>query len=247
MRILLGLILLGFGLSALAAPNVILITLDGVRWEEVFRESAMPNLTGTLAQQGMLLGDEVVSSVRVSNPVNMSLPAYQSIFMGATALCFSNFCKGVKKETFPEVIQRQFQFTSREMAAFASWERLKRAYARESSDIYLNAGLDPSGLTHPVHQKIDQEQIRDIPKWNRPGIWSARYDRFTYAHALHFLKTEHPRFLYLSLLDADEWGHAGDYPQYLKSLKDYDEWISEVVRFLDESGDYGKNTLLIVT
>ncbi len=233
--------------SALADPNVILVTLDGIRWEDVFRDSSMPHLTGDLAQEGVLLGDEVTSSVHVSNPVNMSLPGYQSIFLGSSHFCFSNFCKPVRKETFPESIQKSLGFSKNQMAAFASWEQIKRAYFREDSPLFLNAGLDPSGLQDPVHEAIDREQQEVVPKWNRPGIWSARFDRFTHAHALHFLKKNHPRFLYLSLLDADEWGHAGNHPEYVKTLNTYDNWIREIADVLDQSGDYGKNTLLIVT
>jgi membrane-anchored protein YejM (alkaline phosphatase superfamily) len=240
-----GLIL--FTSPSLAEPNVILITLDGIRWQEVFQDSAMPHLSGDLAREGVLLGDELNSSVRVSNPVNMSLPGYQSIFLGTNHFCFSNFCKSVRKETFPETLQNALEFSKNEMAAFASWEQIKRAYQREDSQLFLNAGLDPTGLQDPVHEALDQEQKEVIPKWNRPGIWSARFDRFTYAHALHFLKTKKPRFLYMGLLDADEWGHAGNYPEYLKTLQTYDGWIREIADFLDQSGDYGKNTLLIVT
>jgi arylsulfatase A-like enzyme len=236
-----------FASPSQAQPNVILITLDGVRWQEVFQDSAMPHLTGDLAKEGVLLGDEINSSVRVSNPVNMSLPGYQSIFLGTNHFCFSNFCKTVRKETFPETIQKAYAFSKNEMAAFASWEQIKRAYQRENSQLFLNAGLDPTDLPDPVHEVLDREQQVSIPKWNRPGIWSARFDRFTYAHALHFLKTKKPRFLYLSLLDADEWGHAGNDPEYRKTLQTYDTWIREVADFLDQSGDYGRNTLLIVT
>lgn len=238
---------LSFSVPARAEPNVILVTLDGIQWESVFRNSAMPHLTGDLASEGVLLGDEIDSTVHVSNPVNLSLPGYQSIFLGSTPFCYSNFCKGVQRETFPEVIQRSLNLDPGKMAAFASWEHLKRAYKRSSSPLYLNAGLDPANLADPVHDRIDLEQAASIPKWNRPGIWSARYDSFTYAHALHFLKSRQPRFLYLSLLDADEWGHAGNHPEYLKTLGSYDQWIREIADVLDQSGKYGKNTLLVVT
>jgi hypothetical protein len=231
---------LSFSVPARAEPNVILVTLDGIQWESVFRNSAMPHLTGDLASEGVLLGDEIDSTVHVSNPVNLSLPGYQSIFLGSTPFCYSNFCKGVQRETFPEVIQRSLNLDPGEMAAFASWEHLKRAYKRSSSPLYLNAGLDPANLADPVHDRIDLEQAASIPKWNRPGIWSARYDSFTYAHALHFLKSRQPRFLYLSLLDADEWGHAGNHPEYLKTLGSYDQWIREIADVLDQSGEYGK-------
>jgi hypothetical protein len=241
-----------------AAPNVVLVTLDGIRWNEIFEgsdseltgtpsETVMPHLTQDLAREGMLLGDTKTSSVFVANSVNMSLPGYQSIFAGFPTRCYTNFCRTTRVRTFPEELVSRYHFDHRQMAAFASWSQIARAYSRPGAPVYLNAGLKPSGLEDPFHAYLDRIQMEDIPKWNRPGIWTARYDRFTYAHALHHLKTEHPRFLYLSLLDADEEAHAGHYQAYLDSLKTYDRWIREIADTLDSMGEYGRNTLLIVT
>lgn len=239
-------------------PNVILITLDGVRWSEVFegtdpelteapRVPIMSHLTGELTLEGMLLGDRETSWVDVANPVNMSLPGYQSIFAGSPTGCYTNFCRTIRRETFPEQLQKKFGFSTDEMAAFASWGQLRRAYARRGSPLYLNAGATPSGIPDPFHQAIDEEQSRNPAPWTLPGIWTSRYDRYTWAHALHYLKTKHPRFLYVSLLDADEYAHTGNYQGYIGALKNYDNWIREISDLLDASGEYGRNTLLIVT
>src|SRR5690349_21194323 len=91
---------------ALAAPkavnqkidsgaNVVLLTLDGVRWEEVFHgadpgQTVDPNpevfsfLTGALTTQGVLFGDRTRGDVvRVGNSHFNSLPGYQAIMAGA--------------------------------------------------------------------------------------------------------------------------------------------------------------------
>ena len=241
-----------------SGPNVIFITLDGVRWHEVFKgtdpeltgapsEIIMPYLNGDLAQQGLLLGDRIQSFVQVSNRCNLSLPGYQSIFTGHPTSCTSNFCSRVRNETFPEALQARFGFNPIEMAGFASWSRIRRAYSTRKSDLYLNAGLKPSELNGSSHEELDDLQSQDVPDWNRPHIWSSRYDRYTFAHGFEFLKENHPRFLYIGLLDSDEHAHAGDYPAYVESLRTYDSWIREIADYLDSSGDYGKNTLLIVT
>jgi hypothetical protein len=256
--LLIAVFLLWAPITFAEGPNVILITLDGVRWSEVFegtdpdltgapRVPIMNHLTGELALEGMLLGDQQTSWVEVANPVNMSLPGYQSIFAGYPTKCYTNFCRTTRHETFPETLQKKFNFSPDEMAAFASWSQIRRAYARRGSKLYLNAGDEPSRIQDPFHIAIDEEQAKNPAPWNRPKIWRARYDRYTYAHALHYLKTKHPRFLYISLLDADEYAHVGDYSGYIAALKDYDHWIREISDLLDASGEYGKNTLLIVT
>jgi hypothetical protein len=244
--------------TSASGPNVILITLDGVRWNEVFQgtdpeltgapsEVIMPHLNGDLAKQGLLLGDRKQSFVQVSNRRNLSLPGYQNIFTGHSTSCASNFCSRVRYETFPEALQAKFGFNPFEIAGFASWSRIRRAYSRRHSDLYLNSGLDPSGLEGPNHQAIDALQAQDVPHWNKPHVWSSRYDRYTFAHGFEFLKENQPRFLYIGLLDSDEYAHAGNYRAYVETLRTYDLWIREIVDYLDSSGEYGKNTLLIVT
>jgi hypothetical protein len=133
------------------------------------------------------------------------------------------------------------------MAAFASWGRITRAYSRKGSDLYLNAGLQPSELTGQIHQELDESQIREVPPWSQSRTGGSRYDRFTFGHAFAFLKEHHPRFLSILLLDPDEYAHRGDYPNYIKALEACDTWIREISDYLNASGDYGRNTLLIVT
>lgn len=239
-------------------PNVILITIDGVGWNEVFEGSdpeftgqpaqpVMPHLTGDLASEGLLLGDLKGSRVEVSNSRNMSLPGYQSIFVGHPTQCEGNLCREVKEETFVESLQKRHGLGNKQLAGFASWGALNWAFAQKGSDIYLNAGLEPSRLGGPVHSRLDEAQKRTVPGWSRPPFWHARFDHFTFAHAFEFLKNHHPRFMLISLLDADEYAHAGNYPAYVDALKKNDGWIRQVADYLDSSGEYGANTLLIVT
>ena len=70
--LLIAVFLLWAPITFAEGPNVILITLDGVRWSEVFegtdpdltgapRVPIMNHLTGELALEGMLLGDQQTS------------------------------------------------------------------------------------------------------------------------------------------------------------------------------------------
>jgi arylsulfatase A-like enzyme len=85
-------------------------------------------------------------------------------------------------------------------------------------------------------------QEQDRPQWG-----DARLDKYTVAHALHYLKKHQPRFLFISLNDADEWAHQGNYSKYIKTLRQYDEWIENLFKTLDGMGDYGKSTTVLIT
>jgi hypothetical protein len=236
------------------APNVILLTLDGVRWEEVFHgvdqgQSLDSNpgiftyLLNTLSKQGVLYGDKTRGeTVSVANKPQNSLPAYQSIMAGATQPCGSNLCGRINVETLPERLLMDLNLKPEQVATIASWEKIALAAEHNEGTTFVNAGNRAFKNADEVDAKINKEQAENTPPWK-----DARYDEYTIAHALHYLKKNQPRFMFISLNDSDEWGHKGNYGRYVSTLRQHDGWIKELVSTLDSMGQYGKNTTLIVT
>ncbi len=235
--------------------NVVLVTLDGVRWQEVFHgidpgQSTEPNtpvfpfLSGELSKQGPLYGDVLRGdTVTVANKAQNSLPGYQSIMAGATQPCFTNMCGRIKVETLQERLIQDLKLQPEQVATIASWEKISLAVEHVQGSHFINAGNRPLKLeSNERSLEINQQQEADTPNWK-----DARYDKYTFAHAMNYLKSKRPRFLFISLNDSDEWGHKGKYEQYLATLRQHDAWIKELVTTLDELGDYGKQTTLIVT
>jgi arylsulfatase A-like enzyme len=58
---------------------------------------------------------------------------------------------------------------------------------------------------------------------------------------------QRPRFLWISLNDADEWGHRGRREAYLSTLRRYDAWLDQLLERLRTMDGYGENTTVIVT
>jgi hypothetical protein len=242
-----------------SGANVILVTLDGVRWEEVFHGvdpgqslDANPRIfsfmTGPLAKQGVLFGDrERGETVRVGNSHFNSLPGYQAIMAGNPQPCGSNLCGRISVETMQERILKDLELEPDQVAAIASWEKIANAVEHVEGTIFVNAGnrpLLPDGRD-PLSaddQAINEQSLKDPPPWH-----DARRDKYTFAHAINYLKAKRPRFLFISLNDSDEWGHRGKYDQYLATLRQHDAWIHELVTTLDSMGEYGRRTTLIVT
>lgn len=203
-----------------AAPNVVLVTLDGVRWQDILdnkpdaflrdgdKAPTFPGFWTTLVPQGALW-----KHAEISNKAVLSLPAYQSIFAGSRQPCKDNECARVAVETFPERLIRELALPKEKVALFSSWDKLPLAFESVPGTTYTDAG--DNGAT--------------------------RWDAVTFPKALAYLKAEKPRFLYISLNDPDHWGHAGDYAKYLESLRQSDAWLVELAAALDE------NTTLIVT
>jgi hypothetical protein len=236
--------------------NVVFMTLDGVRWQELFlgtdpelsdsprRLSIFTQFWAELAHQGVLFGDlQNKTEMEVSNPILLSLPAYQSIFAGSFQWCLNNDCGRIPTETLQERIQREFHLDKMDVASFASWNRIAFAVEHIDGATFVNAGIQPvlDPLADDEMERLNQLQVLDPPEWH-----DARRDTYTFAHALRYLKKHQPRFLYISLNDSDEWAHRGNYPAYLKTLRTYDQYINELSKALDDLGDYGKNSTLIL-
>jgi hypothetical protein len=238
------------------AGNVILLMLDGVRWQEVFygvdpelsrddHADVFSFLLKDLMREGVMFGDRKKGAdMQVANSVNVSLPAYQSIMAGETQSCLSNGCGRISVETVQERLVRELGLDRRQVATIASWEKIPHAVEHVEGATFVNASFQDldDGAYDPVFDGVNKAQAQDVPPWS-----GARYDRYTFAHAMHYLQKHKPRFMFISLDDSDEWGHKDEYARYLATLRQYDVWIKELVDTLKAMGDYGRDTTLIVT
>lgn len=246
----------GLALSVQAAPkpqeaNVWFITLDGVRWQDVFKDKTVfPNLH-RLAQSAFLVGDvDRREQVVVSNDQFVSLPAYHSLMTGEAQLdekksCKSNECGRVKSETFFERLMREKQWRRNQIAAFATWEKIPFSLEQNAGTIVSNAGQTE------FKENPDDQEVARINRLQLKGpslLWNEiRWDHITHAFALNHINSHRPRLLYVSYGEADLWGHADDRANYLATLKTYDRWIGELHALKKSLGAYGKNLYIIVT
>lgn len=255
-------VVLTFASNAFASDNrrmnAILVTLDGVRWQEFFHgiDAQLGGTTaaGTpifssfwseLATESIVFGDRrSADDLIVANTELISLPAYQSIMAGSVQDCLTNHCGRVRTETLQERLVRELNLRKTDVATIASWDRIADAVESREGVSFVNAGLIPldDQTQDPELNALNRQQVKDSPPWD-----NARYDKYTFAHAMRYLKTHRPRFMFISLNDSDELAHRGQYQSYIKTLHLYDRWIKELVMTLKGMGDYGANTTLIVT
>jgi hypothetical protein len=256
----LGILLPWVGFSE---ERVILVTLDGVRWQEVFQGSdpklgggatsslPMPWLHAQRESGGLLLGDDE-SPLFISNPHGVSLPGYQSLFTGRVQeQCHNNFCGRPADETLQERVLFELGLESHQVATIGSWEKIGKAAQSGGS------GTLPTPFINVEHQALEddipleaelREKLNQLEKKRRPPWFNARWDHLTWQQAMRFWRVHHPRLLIVSLVDSDEWGHRGDYPRYLHALRNYDRWLSALTKDLRASeNSLGQETTLIVT
>ena len=252
-------------------PGVVLIVLDGVRWQEIYRgvdsdladkselggdergsgRRLMPNLWNLIETRGIALGHpDERGGVEASGPDYVSLPGYAEIFTGRTSAgCFSNDCEPHLTSTLADEFRALAGARDEDVAIIASWEKIERVAAATPARIVVSTGRLHGASRERL--RYDPEASALLDEGERAGPWPGsqgfRPDRITSAIGLRYLAQKKPRFLFLGLGESDEFAHMGDYHNYLGSLRYADQVIGEVVRTLDAMGEAGRRTSLIVT
>lgn len=230
-------------------PNVILISLDGVRPEEFSNKpdplfspadsaEIMPHFWSTLVKEGVLIGMPGSGSVAtVANTANVSLPGYHGLMAGQPTGCGTNSCGRTTVETLGERLVRELKLKREQVALVASWTKLPLAFESTQGKTFTNGGFEPLD-----DKELNRDQVIDMPPWKEN-----RFDKYTWGHAMGYLEKHRPRFLYVSINDTDDWAHLNDYPKTLGALRMYDGWLKDFFKKLDSMGDYGKNTTVLLT
>ena len=81
-----------------------------------------------------------------------------------------------------------------------------------------------------------------------PSPWSAvRLDAFTHNYAFDYLKRKRPRLLYIAYGETDDFAHDQHYDFYLQAAQRTDGFIRELWDWLQSDPDYRNRTTLVIT
>lgn len=254
--------------------NVILVMTDGLRWQEVFRgadaalmikenavgdpdalkktywrdtpqarrEALMPFLWRTIAAGGQVYGNrDRHSEAYVTNGHNFSYPGYSETLCGfADPRIDSNKNVPNPNVTVLEWLNRKPAFRGK-VAAFGAWNVIASAANGARGGFVANAGYDPL-LAPPVTPEI--ALLNRVKADTR--IWDDEpFDSFPFHTAMQYVKLHRPRVLFLSLGETDEWAHASNYEEYLRSARRVDQFIEELWKTVQSMPQYRGTTTLI--
>ncbi|MEX0273724.1 MAG: sulfatase-like hydrolase/transferase [Flavobacteriaceae bacterium] len=81
-----------------------------------------------------------------------------------------------------------------------------------------------------------------------PSPWgSVRLDAFTHHYALEYMRKAHPDLVYIAYGETDDFAHEGDYEAYLKAAHNTDSMIQELWNFTQKDPYYKNQTVFLVT
>lgn len=78
-------------------------------------------------------------------------------------------------------------------------------------------------------------------------LGDVRLDAFTFYYGLEYMKKNKPRVMYFAFDETDDFAHAGEYPAYLNSAHYTDSFIEELWNYVQSDPTYKNKTTMILT
>ncbi len=209
------------------------------------RRLLMPFVWETLATQGELYGDrDAGSDMAVTNGFNFSYPGYSETLTGhGDPRIDSNDNKPNPNQTVLEWLGKQPGFTG-SVAAFGAWEVIDGILNKGRCGCVANASYEPL-TTPPITPRL---ALLNTLKAESPHVWDDEvFDAPEFETALEYVTLHHPRVLFVSLGETDDWAHAGNYGEYLLSAHRADSYLQQLWTKLQGMSEYHGNTALIFT
>ncbi len=110
------------------------------------------------------------------------------------------------------------------------------------------SGLPANGDGPPVPDpRTETERAIDALAADIPPYWgNVRFDAVTIQGALHYLHTRKPRVLYVMMGDTDEWAHERRYDLYLDAANRGDRFLRTLWEAVQAMPEYRGRTTLLV-
>ena len=267
-------------LSAKKSDNftrLVIITIDGLRWQEVFsgadesiisnskevrnvehlrgqywrdtpvnrRMALMPFVWNTVAKQGTLVGNRNVGSVmQLANKTNISYPGYCEMMTGIVdEKITSNDPVNNPHRNVLEAANQDLRYKG-SVVMYGSWKSTRFAIHNEPAGIPASVSYEKNiAKTQTPVLKMVERMMEGMPRY-----WgSEHFDAFTYAYAIETLKTDHPKVMWISFGDCDEWAHARKYDLYLDAANGTDAFIRDIYEACESDKFYKGKTAYLVT
>ncbi|MFN7923082.1 MAG: hypothetical protein U0Q16_23470 [Bryobacteraceae bacterium] len=253
------------------ASNLVLLTLDGLRWQEVFtgidprlmlerstqmheqralrdrlwRESPTERREALMPYFWKTFAPQAVvrEDVRVTNAFRVSYPGYSEILTGRAQddVIRGNDPKQNPTETFLEFLRRKYGVAKELIAVFASWDAFRWISESKPGSLFINAAYEEAEPT---------PRVAELSRLQRQLLTEddgARHDWITFEMAIDYLRNVRPRALYIAFNETDEWAHQRRYDRVLMMVAYVDRCIQTLWGLIQSTPGYRDQTTLVIT
>jgi hypothetical protein len=267
----------GAGRQPPAVANVIVVTMDGMRWQEVFGGMS----SGLLTRKGGGVADPAPlerrfggataevrrerlmpffwTTVAVKGQV-FGDPSRGSVARVTNGLRFSYPGYNELLTGFPDARIDSNDKVPNPNVTVLEWLNRRPAFAGKVAAFaswellpwILNeprSGIPSNGEGAPISEPAtDRERAINEIAGDLPPYWGAtRLDAPTGFGALEYLRRHRPRVLYVMLGETDEWAHERRYDLYLDSAWRNDRCIRQLWEAAQALPEYAGRTALVLT
>lgn len=264
--------------SAWAAPatNVILVSVDGLRWQEVFRgadERLLQDERFTPKDYDRFEPHQKIGAERARQalmPFFWNTIASQGSFIGdrdrmsrmrvANPWWFSYPGYNELLSGKPDPAIDSNDKRPNPNVTVLEWLNRQREFAGsvqafgswDAFPFIINAqrsGIAVNVSATPIVGKpTDRERWLEEVQGQMPLAFpTVRHDAFTHQHALEALRSDQPRIVYIAYGEPDDFAHAGKYDGYLDATHRFDTFLKELWSFAQTNRAYAGRTVLLVT
>lgn len=258
------------------AEHLVLVTADGIRWQEVFRgidsrlvddERYTPEperLNREFSAETLELARKKLfpflwntvekDGVLLGNRDNNSRMALANEWY----FSYPGYNEILTGKADPAIASNDAKPNPN--VTFLEWLHRKesfagRVYAFGSWDVFpAIINEERSGI--PVNAGFEssegdglsqrEEWLNELQKQIPSPWYNVRLDAFTHQYALETLKHRQPKVLYVSYGETDDFAHDGAYHQYIQAANRFDQFVGELWQTIQSDPTYRNKTALII-
>ncbi len=209
------------------------------------RRMLFPFLWSVVAKQGQIFGNQNKGSIaRVTNGLAFSYPGYNEMLTGRPDPRIDSNEFGPNPNTTVFEWMNQFPEFHGQIAVYATWEVFKNIFNEPRSQLVMQVGWDlPEKGSLTPRQELLNDFYRTTTRLDDEDVW----DSFLQVPLLDYVKTAHPRLLFVGYGETDNWAHSGRYDLVLESAHHFDQFVRQLWETMQAMPQYRGQTTFIIT
>jgi Metalloenzyme superfamily len=209
------------------------------------RELLFPFLWGTVARQGQIYGNQKKGSVaHVTNGKAFSYPGYNEMSTGYPndAINSNEFGPNPNPTVF-EWLNKFEEFRGK-VAIYGTWEIYDNIFNRKRSGLVMQTGWNlPRKPNEAPRDALLRELYETTTRFDEEDVDNSLLQ----IPLLDYVKTAHPRVLFVGYGETDNWAHQGRYDLVLDSAHRMDHFVHELWDTMQAMPEYRGTTTFIIT
>ena len=271
---LIAVLALSSSFMTIAADNLILVSMDGVRWQDVFNGAQMSIMVDkdAVARPEELKADfwhdDLQQRREKLMPFLWQTIAQEGALIGnrnqgsnmsvANPFMFSYPGYSEMLTGIVDVNVDSNDKINNPNITFLEWLNRKPKYQNKvaaftSWDTFpyiINSERSKIPVNAGITNSPETDSYSQLLNQLQTGVpipWqNVRFDALTHRFAMHHLALDKPKITYIAYDETDNFAHDGLYDQYLYSVKRIDGYLQELWEFIQSTPEYRDNTVMLV-